>query len=219
MIDPVSSIAEAFATPPSIEAALARTPVLRSAGNGGDAGASGSQPDPSAVARFRQALALHEDLAAEASAALARSTALAAALDTQGRSAVPVAPVAPHAESAVPYVAPVVPHAERAEIAEVPVAPVVPHAESAEFAEAPVARVVPHAESAEFAEVPVAPVVPHAESAEFAEVSAARVVSHAESAEFAEVPVRSRGWFLTRSPQSSRRSQPPGAKPVLCPRL
>ena len=108
MIDPLSSIADAFSTPPSIEAALARTPALRSAGNGGGAGSSGSPPDPSAVARFRQALALHEDLAAEASAALARSTALAAALDTRNRPAQTAGPVvAPHAEPAEIPVAPI----------------------------------------------------------------------------------------------------------------
>ena len=83
MIDPVSLIADAFATPPSVEAALARDPVLRPAGNGGDASATGSRPDPSAVARFRQALALHEDLAAA----------------REALSAAPAA-VAPHAESA-----------------------------------------------------------------------------------------------------------------------
>ena len=43
MIDPVSALADAFSTPPSVEAALARDPVLRSAGNGGDAASSGSQ--------------------------------------------------------------------------------------------------------------------------------------------------------------------------------
>ena len=32
MIDPVSSLADVFSTPPSVEAALARDPVLRSAG-------------------------------------------------------------------------------------------------------------------------------------------------------------------------------------------
>ena len=74
MIDPVSSIAEAFATPPSIEAALARTPaspVARRSGMGGSDGQTPSSPtpDPSAVARFRQALALHEDLAAARAAA------------------------------------------------------------------------------------------------------------------------------------------------------
>ena len=33
MIDPVSALADAFSTPPSVEAALARDPVLRSAGH------------------------------------------------------------------------------------------------------------------------------------------------------------------------------------------
>ena len=65
-----------FATPPSIEAALARDPAApQPQGNSSlvtpHSSLAGAAPaaSASAVARFRQALALHEDLAAEAAAA------------------------------------------------------------------------------------------------------------------------------------------------------
>ena len=65
MIDPVSPLADAFATPPSIEAALARDPVAPQPHSSLDSRHSSlPEADPSAVARFREALALHEDLTA-----------------------------------------------------------------------------------------------------------------------------------------------------------
>ena len=99
MIDPVSPLADAFATPPSVEAALARDPVAPRPDSslGSRHSSLPEAPDPSAVARFRQALALHEDLAAAREA-------------ISGSSAAAV----PHAESAEAPA--VVPHAESAEV-------------------------------------------------------------------------------------------------------
>ena len=64
-----------FSTPPSIEAALARDPAAPQS----DPSSAGS-PDPAAVARFRQALALHEDLAASPASASAPAPATLASL-------------------------------------------------------------------------------------------------------------------------------------------
>ena len=83
MISPISTIptggsgdlspdrlANPFSTPPSIEAVLARDPAAPQTDSPDGQAPSCPAPDPSAVARFQEALALHEDLATEATALL-----------------------------------------------------------------------------------------------------------------------------------------------------
>ena len=111
MIDPVSPLADAFATPPSIEAALARDPAAPQPHSSLDSRHSSlPEADPSAVARFRQALALHEDLAAATSSAAPANAAAGGleralgALGTSGPAApgTPAQPASNDGEAAAP---------------------------------------------------------------------------------------------------------------------
>lgn len=104
-----------FATPPCIEAALARTPAAPTAlatsiapaataaiGAPGEVPTRLASPDPSAIARFREAMSLHEDIQADFSKSVAALTAAATA-------ALPPATLPVEATSEPPRVVPLSP--------------------------------------------------------------------------------------------------------------
>ena len=206
---PMPSSDSPFATPPSVEAALARTPAAPAPTGGSGVSPGRLEVSASTIARFREVLALHEDIqkdfaASATSLSVAATPILAAPVAPPAREAgsVPEASAsgatretlaaaassvlaqASALESSTASLAAAVPPPTRETLAAAASAALAQSAAFTDSANTLVALAQPIANAAiphaESPEAPVAPIVPHAESAKFAEGQTAPVIPHAE---------------------------------------